>query len=125
MDYVACTRPSRSMWCAERPQEIVDWIRDHNRRNGGSRLTNYVAIDDRVLPNELGGEYMRGHFVQTRMANGLTAERAQEAVRILNGPPAPIRLSFPMRLLCRFLVDGRVRVQVVSSVRWNACNPLN
>ena len=32
---------------------------------------------------------MRGHFVQTRMANGLTAERAQEAVRILNGPPAP------------------------------------
>ena len=81
--------PARSMWCAERPQEIVDWIRDHNRRNGGSRLTNYVAIDDRVLPNEQGGEYMRGHFVQTRMATGLSAERAQEAVRSGHLPALP------------------------------------
>jgi len=90
MDYIAKTRPSRSMWCAERAQEIADWIRDHNRRNvGGDMVTSYVAIDDRVLTGELGGEYMRGHFVQTRMSSGLNQERSQQAINILNGHPTP------------------------------------
>jgi len=33
---------------------------------------DYVVIDDRSLLKEAGGEFMVGHFVQTRLVKGLT-----------------------------------------------------
>ena len=33
---------------------------------------DYVVLDDRSLLGEAGGEFMEGHFVQTRLVKGLT-----------------------------------------------------
>jgi hypothetical protein len=74
----------------ERPLEIADWIRDRAGSKGPEVVTHYVVLDDRSLFREKGGdEYMHGHFVQTRLIKGLTAEKADEAIAVLEAPPAP------------------------------------
>ena len=80
---LGATRPTVAD--GERPQEIADWIRDQTKTT--RPVTHYVVIDDRSLLRERGGEYMQGHFVQTRLIRGLTAEKADEALAILEGPP--------------------------------------
>mmetsp|Transcript_33376 Transcript_33376/g.92314 ORF Transcript_33376/g.92314 Transcript_33376/m.92314 type:complete len:225 (-) Transcript_33376:170-844(-) len=93
MDYISCTPPSRSPFQARRPEEIIAWIHEHNGRvdsgngelSGLGKVEQWVAIDDRPLLSEPSGTHMRGHFVQTSLVNGLTAEKAQMAKRILMG----------------------------------------
>lgn len=101
MDYISCTPPSKSPLQARRPEEITDWIRVHNAKverhenaHGKSdqglqsvlgKVENFVAIDDRPLLTEVGGAYLRGHFVHTSTRIGLTAPKAQQAKDILLG----------------------------------------
>ena len=63
-----------------RPKEIAAWLREHGRN-----VTRWVAIDDRLLTEEEGGDFLVGHCVTTEFATGLTAERADEAIRLLQG----------------------------------------
>ena len=51
--------------------------------------TNWVAIDDRDLVSEDGGEALRGRFVQTAFASGLTRELANRAITMLLHGPQP------------------------------------
>lgn len=110
MDYISCTGPSKSPMQARRPEEIMDWIRAHTAKlekslaaqgGGGApeglaalgKIEAFVAIDDRPLLGEVGGAYLRGHFVQTNTCIGLTAQRAQLAKDILLGRTAPAENS--------------------------------
>jgi len=61
-----------------RPREIAAWLRDDNRN-----ITRWVAIDDRLLTDEDGGDFLVGHCVTTEFATGLTEERADEAIQLL------------------------------------------
>ena len=61
-----------------RPREIAAWLRDDGRN-----ITRWVAIDDRLLTDEDGGDFLVGHCVTTEFATGLTAERADEAIQLL------------------------------------------
>ena len=63
-----------------RPKEIAAWLRVHGRN-----VTRWVAIDDRLLTEEEGGDFLVGHCVTTEFATGLTAKRADEAIRLLQG----------------------------------------
>ena len=63
-----------------RPKEIAAWLREH-----GQDVTRWVAIDDRLLTDEDGGDLLVGHCVTTEFAKGLTAERADEAIQLLQG----------------------------------------
>ena len=61
-----------------RPREIAAWLRDDGRD-----ITRWMAIDDRLLTDEDGGDFLVGHCVTTEFATGLTAERADEAIQLL------------------------------------------
>ena len=65
-----------------RPKEIAAWLRDDGRN---INITRWVAIDDRLLTDEDGGEFLIGRCVTTEFATGLTAERADEAIQLLQG----------------------------------------
>mmetsp|Transcript_103527 Transcript_103527/g.333833 ORF Transcript_103527/g.333833 Transcript_103527/m.333833 type:complete len:237 (-) Transcript_103527:139-849(-) len=114
MDYIACTPPSKPFPLWRRPMEILEWLQKHNaqvERGEGraaelGKVEEWVAIDDRPLLSEEGGQGLQGHFVQTNICTGLTAQRAQVAKSILLGrggagatpvsgtvTPAPTRAS--------------------------------
>ena len=63
-----------------RPREIAASLSEH-----GSNVTRWVAIDDRFLTDEEGGDFLAGHCVTTEFAWGLTAKRADEAIQLLQG----------------------------------------
>ena len=87
MNFIGCTPPSRSQFAAERPAEILKWLHTYRQRSVKENLipvTQFIAIDDRELTQELGGRHLQGHFVLTKLRQGLTAERAEYAVRLLN-----------------------------------------
>mmetsp|Transcript_81185 Transcript_81185/g.225977 ORF Transcript_81185/g.225977 Transcript_81185/m.225977 type:complete len:258 (-) Transcript_81185:96-869(-) len=93
MDFISCTPPSRSQMEARRPEEIIAWLANHKAMlaRGDGPLSHlgeveaWVAIDDRALLSEPGGNALQGHFVQTHFSTGLTATRAQQARDILMG----------------------------------------
>jgi hypothetical protein len=92
LSFVGCTPPSRNMYAAERPAEILKWLHTYRRRaeeEGLEPVTHFVAIDDRELSQELGGRYLKGHFCLTKLRQGLTAERCDAAVRMLLENPIP------------------------------------
>ena len=62
MEVIGST-PMRSPWQPVRPQEIVEWIGSYNascRTNNAEPITSFVAVDDRSLLQEMGGERLRG-----------------------------------------------------------------
>ena len=61
-----------------RPHEISEWLRQNSSSN------RWVAIDDRPLETEDGGEALRDHFVQTDASTGLTTNLADRAIVILS-----------------------------------------
>jgi len=80
--------PMRAMFQPIRPQEITSWLMK------STRVSSWVAIDDRDLLHEMGGANLQGHFVRTHPATGLTSILADKAIRILQTPergsPTPI-----------------------------------
>ena len=67
-----------------RPKEIWGWLQSYQTEKQ-KRVTQWVAIDDRELLMEQGGENLRGHFVNTNFATGLNDRCAERLVQVLNG----------------------------------------
>jgi len=66
-----------------RPQEITGWLDAFLER--GRDVSEWVAVDDRELLGEMGGERLKGHFVNTNFASGLTDLAAERLVAVLSG----------------------------------------
>jgi len=96
LDFIDYTPLSRSMYVAERPAEIVAWLRKYNtnaQTTGTEGVTHFVAIDDRDFFNETGGGHMQGHFCKTLIRTGMNPERVRYAVDCLNTPLSPHELN--------------------------------
>ena len=55
--------PMRAPWQPVRPQEILEFLTAYNQgaaANGVEPIASFVAVDDRSLLNESGGEGLRG-----------------------------------------------------------------
>ena len=65
-----------------RPQEITGWLDAYSQKR---TVSEWVAVDDRELIMEMGGERLRGHFVNTSFASGLTDRLAERMIAVLNG----------------------------------------
>ena len=62
MDVIGSTA-MRPPWQAVRPVEITDWLKAYNEAavaGAGEPITSYVAVDDRALLQEAGGDGLRG-----------------------------------------------------------------
>ena len=66
-----------------RPQEITGWLDAFLEK--GREVTEWVAVDDRELIGEMGGDRLKGHFVNTSFASGLTDRAAERMIAVLNG----------------------------------------
>jgi len=74
-----------------RPLEISSWLKAWNLAAGRPPIRSFVAVDDRLLTSECGGEQLKGHFAHTNPAQGITERVAQQMIGILmadNGPEA-------------------------------------
>lgn len=83
--------PCRPNWLAVRPEEITSWLKSyHSAPNAHEKgpIHHWVAIDDRPLLQEQGGDELRGHFVRTKLAVGITDRVAQRMIEILTGQDA-------------------------------------
>lgn len=94
LKFISCT-PAMSAYIAQRPTEIMQAKKDHNKRGDVERIGNWVAIDDRALLEERHGSYLQGHFVQTHPLRGITDETVSQCVDILN-KPEPVRAPGPL-----------------------------
>ena len=75
-----------------RPQEITSWLHAYHETAGTAErpyVESYVAIDDRPLLAEQGGDQLRGHFVHTRVSVGITDRAAQRMAACRKAPPPP------------------------------------
>ena len=70
------------MYSRVRPKEILAWLAECKLP-----VVGWVAIDDRDLVSEIGGEDLVGHVVKTEMYYGLTEPHATQAIQILRGTP--------------------------------------
>lgn len=56
--------PMRAPWHPVRPVEIIDWLRAYNeaavQRADTEPITSFVAVDDRALLQESGGDELIG-----------------------------------------------------------------
>ena len=67
-----------------RPKEIWGWLQSY-QNDRGKHVTAWAAIDDRALLMEQGGEHLKGHFVGTNFATGLTDRCAERLIQVLSG----------------------------------------
>ena len=83
-------------WDLVRPLEIAGWLADYLSRGRGNgdgdgdgdgdgrfAVTGWLALDDRNLLTEEGGETLRGHVIQTNGLVGLSEAQVAEGVEIL------------------------------------------
>jgi len=89
MDFIGCT-PCMSAMHGNRPIEILRWMRAHNKKateeeGGEEKVSEWVAVDDRMLLGEKQGIKLEGHFVHTHPRQGLTQAAANQCIAILNG----------------------------------------
>ena len=69
-----------------RPREITAWLTSFNQKQvaeGKAECRAWVAVDDRLLLEEPGGEKLHGHFVRTMPHRGLTDEKASAMCAML------------------------------------------
>lgn len=86
-----------------RPQEITSWLHAYHETAGTPErpyVESYVAIDDRPLLAEQGGEQLRGHFVHTRVSVGITDRAAQRKAACRKVPLPPSHLPARRRPHC-------------------------
>ena len=79
---------------AMRPSEIYTWLKSWNEQaTSVDKVTSYVAVDDRDLATEMGGDkLMRGRMLLTVYEDGLTDEIARRmAEKLLESDAQPWR----------------------------------
>ena len=67
-----------------RPLEIRAWVERWNEIAGRPPVGMFVAVDDRALLGEEGGDWLRGRFVQTNFTTGLTERVASRLIAVLH-----------------------------------------
>ena len=71
--------PMKAMFQPIRPVEILEWM----SANGSKfEVTSWVAIDDRDLLNEQGGQGLQGRMVRTHPNSGLTKRLGDMAIEV-------------------------------------------
>lgn len=69
--------PMRAPWHPVRPVEIIDWLRAYNeaavQRADTEPITSFVAVDDRALLQESGGDELIGAHLLQRNERGRQA----------------------------------------------------
>ncbi|KAL3933516.1 MAG: hypothetical protein SGPRY_000245 [Prymnesium sp.] len=88
--------PQRSMMQPVRPMEILSWLSANGPSVEGG-VTAWIAIDDRNLLLESGGQDLKGHFVHTHISTGLTVTKADQAIKLLNAEETPVSSPEPGR----------------------------
>jgi len=89
MDYIGWTATNTSIMNNHRPMEILNWVRERNKKVraegwGDEELVEaFVAIDDRALLQERGGDRLHGHFVMTHPNRGLTRPACEEVIKMM------------------------------------------
>ena len=71
--------PMKAMFQPIRPVEILEWMSANGSK---SEVTSWVAIDDRDLLNEQGGQGLQGHMVRTHPNSGLTKRLGDMAIEV-------------------------------------------
>ena len=61
-------------------------MKDYLRQEKDVKIVQWIAIDDLPL-DKYKPDFMKGHFVNTNMKDGLTKELAQQAINLLNNGP--------------------------------------
>eukprot|EP00929_Paragymnodinium_shiwhaense_P104554 TRINITY_DN6910_c0_g1_i1.p1 TRINITY_DN6910_c0_g1~~TRINITY_DN6910_c0_g1_i1.p1 ORF type:complete len:176 (-),score=22.41 TRINITY_DN6910_c0_g1_i1:561-1088(-) len=70
---------------AQRPREIMQWMKEYTEDPENEPVANWVAIDDRRLLSEIEGTSLVGHFVQTHPRVGLTPAKVDQCIAVLKG----------------------------------------
>ena len=73
-----------------RPKEITTWL---DAWKVHTSVSAWVAIDDRDLLTETGGQALHGHFVHTQFGSGLTPDLADLAISLLNSTNTGVGIS--------------------------------
>eukprot|EP01120_Amphizonella_sp_Union-15-10_P014529 TRINITY_DN7063_c0_g1_i1.p1 TRINITY_DN7063_c0_g1~~TRINITY_DN7063_c0_g1_i1.p1 ORF type:complete len:166 (+),score=28.01 TRINITY_DN7063_c0_g1_i1:111-608(+) len=68
---------------SSRVKEIEKWLDDYETKNG-EKIVYWAAVDDLDL-GKVGSERFIDHFVITHREKGITPEKAEKLVLILNG----------------------------------------
>mmetsp|Transcript_18002 Transcript_18002/g.40302 ORF Transcript_18002/g.40302 Transcript_18002/m.40302 type:complete len:245 (-) Transcript_18002:201-935(-) len=66
-----------------RPKEILAWLQAWSNSFVRPAVQHWVAVDDRMLLQEMGGEQLEGHFVQTNAEFGITPHVVQQTIDLL------------------------------------------
>jgi len=75
-----------------RPVEILEWLLNYNTQATKlerPHVSSFVAIDDRDLEREVGGEGLAGRFVRTDPSTGLTDADVERMISVLGGTEEP------------------------------------
>ena len=89
------TATNTSIMNNHRPMEILNWVRERNKKvraegwSDEELVESFVAIDDRALLQERGGDRLHGHFVMTHPYVTLSPPRVRP-VRTGFGKPPPL-----------------------------------
>lgn len=89
MDYIGWTATNTSIMNNHRPMEILNWVRERNKKvraegwSDEELVESFVAIDDRALLQERGGDRLHGHFVMTHPNRGLTRPACEEVIKMM------------------------------------------
>eukprot|EP00976_Prorocentrum_cordatum_P033834 688573-Prorocentrum_minimum.AAC.1 len=89
MDFIGWTATNTPIAMNHRPIEILNWVRERNKKvkaegwDEAEMVTNFVAIDDRALLQERGGDRLHGHFVMTHPVRGLTRQACDDVIRLM------------------------------------------
>eukprot|EP00242_Pyramimonas_sp_CCMP2087_P013171 CAMPEP_0198213150 /NCGR_PEP_ID=MMETSP1445-20131203/28701_1 /TAXON_ID=36898 /ORGANISM="Pyramimonas sp., Strain CCMP2087" /LENGTH=166 /DNA_ID=CAMNT_0043887755 /DNA_START=524 /DNA_END=1020 /DNA_ORIENTATION=+ len=90
MDFIGWTATNTPIAMNHRPVEILNWVRERNKKvkaegwDQAEMVTNFVAIDDRALLQERGGDRLHSHFVMTHPVRGLTRQACEEVIRLMS-----------------------------------------
>mmetsp|Transcript_56241 Transcript_56241/g.129126 ORF Transcript_56241/g.129126 Transcript_56241/m.129126 type:complete len:416 (-) Transcript_56241:437-1684(-) len=88
--------PVRLPWEPERPLEIAEWLEAYNTAAhliDRPHVTGFVAVDDRALLSECGGDGLFGRFVQTDKRDGLDSAAAQRMLLLLHEQEDPLQAA--------------------------------
>ena len=98
MEVIGST-PMRAPWQPVRPQEIIDWLTSYNNAavmGNGEPIHSFVAVDDRSLLQESGGDGLRGVRSAPPRRDPAATPRFAPRFRLIHAR-SPCRIPSPSR----------------------------